>query len=124
MKQVKAHDIATDLRMLADALDREPDTLVPPVEVDFNCKYFYTTEASKSMFLGLARLLPHPLTKGVQDFDKDALMLKYTSPAMIVTTEIKRSVVCKLIEPAKVIPAVYECEPLLSQDEEVGLVTA
>ncbi len=125
MAMVKAHDVAQGLRMLADSLDREPDAMVPTVEVDFNCKYSYRTEDAKSMFLALAKLLPHPLRKGVQSFDKDAMELRFAHDAMIVTTEIRRSVVCKVIEPEKVIPAVYECEPLLSVDEEAALpVTA
>jgi hypothetical protein len=122
---ITAHEVAQELRMLADTLDREPDAEIGLVEVDFNCKYRYTEANNKKAFLALAHLLPRPLQKGVQSYDSTALELKYKSEAMIVTTEIKRSVVCKLIEPEKVISAVYECEPLLSVDEEAALpVTA
>ena len=120
MAQVKARDVASDLRMLADALDREPDTLVPRVEVDFDCRYGYVIEEAKAMFISLAHLLPKPLAKSVRQFDKESMELRYTSPAMILTTEVKRTTVCKLIEPEKVIPAVYECEPLLSAAEEAA----
>ena len=122
MAIVRAHDVAQGLRLLADSLDREPEAMVPTVEVDFNCKYVYRTEDAKSMFLALAKLLPHPLTKGVQAYDKDALEIRFAHDAMIVTAEIKCSSVCKIIEPERIIPAVYDCTPLLSDEEEASLV--
>ena len=118
----KASEVATELRKLADALDREPEQELIRPDLDFNCKY--VGDADKPTFLALARILPRPLAKGVCAYDADGMQLTYTSPALIVTTEIKRSKVCRLIEPERTIPAKYECEPLLSPEEDAALTEA
>ncbi len=50
----KAHEVASELRKLANSLDREPETLITQPLVFFN------TGARKSEFLNLARLFPRP----------------------------------------------------------------
>jgi hypothetical protein len=85
------------------------------LHVDFLCRSSYRDRL---------RLAIAEAANEAEQYDALAARLEEALEAMIVTTEIKRSAVCKLIEPEKVIPAVYECEPLLSQDEEAGLVTA
>jgi len=115
MATTTAHNIAIELRKLADLLDREPESLLPRPEIAFSCKYGVgTPEQSKTLFLATAKVFPHPFTKGAQSYDDDALELRYTSDALIVTTCILQNRVCKLIEKEKIIPAVYDCEPLLS----------
>jgi hypothetical protein len=116
----KAGEIAQELRRIADALDKEPETELFVPELDFRCKY--QGDKGKSIFLSLARIFPRPFAKGPQSFDDDALELRYTSDALIVTASIERSKVCRLIEKERIIPAVYDCEPLLSIDEETTLI--
>jgi hypothetical protein len=110
----KAGEVAAELRRIADALDKEPEA-----EVKRPLCFFYPD--SKEEFLTLARILPHPLEKLYGAADD--LYAKYTldgkSPSVWLRAEIERSKICTLISPA--IPAKYECEPLLSQEEEDAL---
>ena len=108
--------VAQELRKLADALDKEPELQVFRPEIDFNTKY--ALGDIKSVFLRLAKVLPRPLKKGPQSHDEEALEIVYETPAIRVYTAIRRTEVCRLIEPARTIPAVYDCTPLLSEDEE------
>jgi hypothetical protein len=114
-----AHAVAEELRKLADALDREPELEIFKPEVDFRCKY--TGEKGKPVFLALARILPHPLKKGTQSFDDNALLITHETDALLVSAAIERSKVCRLIEKERIIPAVYDCEPLLSEVEFANL---
>jgi hypothetical protein len=115
----KASEVANELRKLADALDQEPDIELIRAEVDFPCKYI--GDIDKPIFLALARILPRPLVKRKQSYDDRALEISHTTPAMRVTAEILQSKVCKLVQPERIIPAVYDCEPLLSIEEEESL---
>lgn len=108
--------VAQELRKLADALDKEPELQVFRPEIDFLTKY--NGERKKEVFLALARIFPRPLKKGAQSHDPDALEISYATDAIRVCTAIRRTEVCRLIEPAKTIPAVYDCTPLLSEEEE------
>ena len=108
--------VAQELRKLADALDKEPELQVFRPEIDFLTKY--AGETKKSVFLALARILPRPLKKQPQRYDGTALELVHETSAIRILAAIPRSEVCRLIEPAKTIPAVYDCTPLLSEDEE------
>ena len=108
--------VAQELRKLADALDKEPELRVFPPEIDFLTKY--GGETKKSVFLALTRILPRPLKKATQKHDDGALELVHETQAIRIFAAIPRSEVCRLIEPAKTIPAVYDCMPLLSEEEE------
>jgi hypothetical protein len=121
-----AKEVAQELRKLADALDREPEQELFVPEISFSCKYKYPSMGliAKDVFLALARILPRPLAKGTQSFDDDAMELRYSSDALIITTAIERSKVCRIIERERTIPAVYECEPLLSEAEDATLTEA
>ena len=71
----------------------------------------------------LARILPHPLKKDVEDPARSFSSIKITAEsctAICVYASIERSRICKLVRPAQ--PAEYECEPLLSEDEEEALL--
>jgi hypothetical protein len=116
----KSSEVAAELRKLADALDREPEQELPVTNVDFYCKY--AGVKGKPMFLALVRILPHPLTKS--DDDMGGLELKYTTPSLCIRTVVERDKVCKLIRPAQQIPAKYECEPLLTTEEDASLTEA
>ena len=119
----KAAEVATELRRVADALDKEPETVVARPMVVFYCNSYLAADKGKSMFLALVKLLPRPLAKiasGIVGFAEYELENK--TPGIWLRCVIDRSSVCTLVEPAK--PAVYECEPLLSADEEASLETA
>ena len=111
---VTASAVASELRKLADALDVSPETEVVSPNIYFSCSYLGSK--SKEVFLSLARLLPHPLKKEAK---KDEMWIGYESDSLRVQAYIERSIICELVEPAK--PAVYRCEPLLSDDEEAAL---
>ena len=122
----KASEVAIELRKLADSLDAQPDQELFRPEVDFSCKYKSSAgpNVAKERFIALAHILPRPLKKGHQTFDENALELRYASDALIVVTSIEQSRVCTLIEPERVIPAKYDCVPLLSDDENAGIEAA
>jgi hypothetical protein len=106
--------LAIELRKLADALDKEPETVVDDPSLYFN--YKYRGDTAKQEFLDIARLLPKPLTKR---YSKDEFEVVYNSPALIIKAWVERSKVCVLVEPAK--EAVYDCIPLFSAEEEASL---
>lgn len=113
MYSVKAGEVAQELRKLADALDKEPEILIPQAFMFLSCRY---ESNGREMFLNLARLMPRPLVKKQDGAD---LELTYRGDALSVKAYVEQSKVCTLKEPAR--PAVYECEPLLSQEEEATL---
>jgi hypothetical protein len=119
-----AHEIAVELRRIADALDKEPTAEVPQPLMTFHCDNYGDSEKSKNNFLTLARLLPKPLDK---KFDNDAYILQHgidggteTAPVWI-RAKVERKAVCTLVKPAQ--PAVYDCSPLLSPEEEASFET-
>lgn len=113
-----AHEVAVELRRIADALDKEPDTPVKQAWLHFYCD-------TKEEFLNAVRLLPRPLSKR---YDKDGdswdrlhVEHGYRKPSPVwVQASVLRSKVCRLVQEAR--EAVYECEPLLSQDEDAALM--
>ena len=103
--------VATELRRIADALDKEPE-----VEVAIPTLWFWSYGHKKS-FLNLMRLMPRPFEK---EYDNSNLIVsKSDLTAIQFQARVDRSAVCTLVEPAK--PAVYKCEPLLSDEEEAAL---
>lgn len=110
---MKAIDVANELKKLIAGLETNPDVDVPAALVYFNC--------GKEEFRALARILPHPLVKGV-DFEGERYAdktLTYKGAAMRIKASIPMSKVCRLVSPA--IPAKYECEPILSPEEDAEL---
>lgn len=108
-----AKEVAMELRKLADSLDKEPEADVPIAFL-----HFYACD-DKARFLALAAAFPHPFAKEYEDGERGNLELKYETSAAIFTVSCLRSAVCRIVEPAK--PAVYECEPLLSLEEDIAL---
>lgn len=113
----KAHEVASELRKLADALDREPEANVQQAWVYFHCD-------TKEAFLATAKLLPRPLTKEYDDEGNrwDRFHLKRSADfkgPIYIDCSVPRTLACRVIRPAQ--EAVYECEPLLSQIEEESL---
>ena len=111
----KAHEVASELRKLADSLDREPEAEI--TEPTIVASHYGAKE--KTPFMNLARLLPRPYEKKWKETEVE---LRYDSKTLTFIACIQRSIVCELIEPAK--PAVYRCDPLLSVAEEAALETA
>lgn len=112
----KASEVASELRKLADSLDREAHVEIPAPGV-----YFPTRYEGKKAFLNVAAILPHPIKK-TYPLDGTEIELEYRTSAIRVSTCGQRNTVCELVEPAK--PAVYRCAPLLSDEEEAALETA
>ena len=105
-----ARDVANELRKLADALDKEPKTEVAQPLFSF-------INNTKEKFMASARLLPRPLAKVIQ---QDFVALEnpnHREEPIWYRSEVNRNLVCELVS-----PAVYKCEPLLSEAEEAALV--
>lgn len=109
---------AAELRKLADCLDRlGPDALIDRPTVYFT----YFSETVKEAFLALTRVLPRPLEKDFQT-NPNRLQLKYHSLGLDIRASVNRQAVCRLVAPAR--EAVYECEPLLTEEELAGATDA
>ena len=112
MPNPKASQVVTELRKLADGLDTLGDQTVPEIFI----RYWASSE-EKEDFLALAKVFPRPFQK---EFDTLWLRLRYETGAGVhIQANIPRSAVCRIVEPAR--EAVYECEPVLSAQEESTL---
>ena len=109
--------VAVELRRVADALDKEPEAPLESPVLGFYCDSYMAGDKGKSGFLALARIMPRPLEKKPND---TTFRLEYQTDAIHITMQISRKEVCRLVKPAQ--PAEYECEPLLSDDEEAALI--
>jgi 5'(3')-deoxyribonucleotidase len=113
---MKSALVAMELRKLADALDAQPDAEIISPWISF-----YGSEKDK--FLATARLLPRPLKKHVHDEGKSYSRVKVECTnfqAIDVNASIPQSLTCEIVAPAK--PAVYRCEPILSEEEDAEMV--
>ena len=108
---MKASELATKLRTLADGLDKAPDAEISP--------YVSITPRNndKQTFLELAKVLPHPLTKKIRYEGTNYEDLTLEGDGFVIG--IPRSKMCVLVEPAR--PARYECPSILSEAEEAAL---
>jgi hypothetical protein len=111
-----AHEVATELRKLADALDKSPEAEIEAPSVSFY--HFAHTTGCKEKFLSVARLLPRPIVKG-ENYSKDGITVSHKNDAIDIYASVPKAVTCELVEPAK--PAVYRCDPILSEAEESSL---
>ena len=112
----KAIEVAEELRRIADGLAAHPETEVQTAWLYFHCD-------TKALFLSTFSALLRPLTK---HYDADSawarVRLEHKTPAVELECSVLRANVCEIVEPAK--PAVYRCEPLLSDEEESTLTSA
>jgi hypothetical protein len=119
----KAGAIAKELRRVADAFDRDPDAELEQPMLSFYCDNYYAEDKGKSLFLAVVRALPKPLRKNV---DEDSYEVEFgrdsvdAGAPVWIRAKIDRKSVCKLVKAAQ--PAEFECEPLLSADEEAQLI--
>jgi len=109
----KASEVAYELRKLADSLEQEPNARIPKPSIYIST---FLEGEPKQLFLTICRLLPRPLAKVYTDRE---LRVEYDAAALNVLTNIERNKFCRLVEPAR--PAVYECEPLLSEEEVAAI---
>jgi hypothetical protein len=109
----KASEVAAELRKFADCLDKEPDT-----EIDKPFVYFI--HYSKKPFISLARLMPRPFKKGKEEYGSDPrIRIVYENASIDITSTIPQSSTCTLVKPAQ--PAIYDCDPILSLEEDAQL---
>lgn len=110
MSTISAGKAATELRKLADALDAAPEAVIEKPYVTFHC-------FDKASFVAVAKLLPRPLKKRVDDGDEKwrRLRLEYSNDSIDLNASVAQHLTCELIEPAK--PAVYRCAPILALEE-------
>ena len=109
-----AHEVATELRKFADTLDANPEAKIAKPTI----WWYFWGESDKEMFKRIARMFPRPLQKRIYDSASSRPMIAIESSNGIIDFEVRipQIVTCRIIEPAK--PAVYDCEPLLSEIEE------
>ena len=108
---MKASELATKLRTLADGLDKAPDAEIH-THVSISPK-----DDDKATFLDLAKVLPRPLTKKIRHAGTNYEDFTLEGDGFILS--IPRSKICILVEPAR--PAQYECPSILSEEEEAAL---
>jgi hypothetical protein len=112
---MKASEVASQLRTLADALDKAQDA-------EINHSYLSLDAGSdKESFLALAHVWPRPFAKKVDfaDTTYSELGIEHKIHGGTIRLKIDQSSVCRLVKPAQ--PAVYDCAPLLSQEDEATL---
>lgn len=115
MAHPSASAIASELRNLADALEKGGDTKIPKA----NLWWYFDT---KEELAAIVRLLPHPLTKRINNPQSHYPRLVVERKHHLVDVDVRgpQSVTCTLVEPAR--PAKYRCDPILSEIEERELM--
>jgi len=109
----KAHEVAAGLRKLADSIDQHPELDMQTAWVSFYC-------GTKEHFINAASILPKPYKKDDNGSDRHSrISLEHKDVGVETRASIYKSLTCELVEPAK--PAVYRCDPILSQIEEAAL---
>ena len=103
---MKSHELAQELHKQADYLLSHPEFPIPGGANKYICFW------SKESFLLAVRAL-EPCTKEYKGDDLDITITNCPS----IKLSIPRNKVCKLVS-----PAIYDCEPLLSpqEDESIG----
>lgn len=112
-----AHEVATELRRVADALDLNADVEVKKPHLVFS----FWDASEKDLFLTTARVLPRPVEKKYP-VDNDRLSrvrVENDSPALMVSASIYREAICRIIRPAQA--AEYDCEFTLLDHEDAAL---
>jgi len=113
----KASEVATELRKLADSIDKLGDAEVSRPFVYFSHSSY--GDNKKERFVALAKVLPRPLKKEYGDGPYPELKLEFSNESISVLSVIPRSEVCEIIEPAR--PAKYHCPSIFTTEEESDL---
>lgn len=109
-----AIEIATDLRALADHYEKLGDIKLPKPRLVFHGE-------DKSQFVACSQALPRPIEKvyPTRDGDYESVRFYHHLRSLDVESWAWRVVACRVVEPPK--PAVYECDPILSETEEAEI---
>jgi len=118
MTTTTAAMVAAELRRVADALDHDPQAVIPTAMLTFYANDYGAQDKGKASFLNIARLLPRPISKERSN-DTDFEVGAGSDGALWYRATIRRSAICTIVEPAR--PAVYHCEPILSDAEEEAI---
>lgn len=108
--------VAQELRNLADHLEQGGETEIQQAWITF---YHSAATEDKEKFKQIAKFLPRPLKKVISDPNDDKwarLKLEHDTCAVQINATIPRSATCRIIQLAQ--PAKYECDPVLSEEEE------
>lgn len=106
---MKSHEYAKRLHEIAEFLESRPE-FETPMGVRL---YQYT--GSKSVFMAAARSMGSLKKEYIESCGSEEIRVSPAGfPELIL--EAPRSVACRIVKPAQ--PAVYDCEPFLSQAEE------
>lgn len=113
----KASEVAAELRKLADCLDKGPD-------LEVLRPWVYFQASNKESFSATVKLMPKPLIKKVREADDkwQKLVIAHVSTCIDLEVVIDLVKTCKIVTPA--IPAVYDCEPVLSVEEDAEFMEA
>ena len=103
--------VAQELRRIADALDKEPTLEIAP-HLSIGAR-FDDVEG----FRKLAKIMPRPMSKriGCEGTTYEDFVLE----SEFWNIRIPRKTICKIIQPAQ--PAIYDCPPVLSEEEEAEM---
>jgi hypothetical protein len=113
----KASEVATELRNLADRIEKLGDAEVSRPFVYFSHSSY--GDNKKERFVALAKVLPRPLKKTYVEGLYPDLTLEHNTDIIHITAAIPRSEVCEILEPAR--PAKYHCPSIFTTDEEAAL---
>lgn len=102
-------EVAAELRKFADSLDKNPEVQIQRANISF----YHFQAADKDNFLAIAKLLPRPAKKSILN---DDVQVEYESTAVRIYARIPQQNTYTLVEAAR--PAVYKCDPILSDLEE------
>ena len=89
------HEVASELRKLADSLTDQPETETDSAFVMFS-------QHSRQSFVIVSKALPKPAEIYME---RGTLRKRYRSDAITIINSISQELICEMIEPAK--PAVY-----------------
>lgn len=103
---MNSHEYASAMRKLADLLESRPQFTVPGSATKFFCFY------NKEHFLAAVKALK----PGIKEYKNGDLGFNVTHSDVDIVLSIPRERVCTLVT-----PAVYDCEPLLTPEEDASL---
>lgn len=114
MPKPTAGQVAAELRILADSLDTNPNAIVQKAWLSFHCD-------TKEEYVNIVRLLPRPLKKSEDSTDDKwrRIKVEHDGTAVDIWASVLKNLTCTLVKPAQ--PAVYECDPILSIEEDEAI---
>lgn len=112
-----SHEYAKKLHELAERLESRPEFKLPYYQENYILEHGidnFSYHSDKTGFLEAVKAVGSGTKKVGDKWDFTFLALDG-----LLRLTVARSAVCRLVKPAQ--PAEYECEPLLSQEEESSL---